>query len=254
MPTLYLQDICYTQLDSITWCATAKLIRPIPTSIWSDLFKPLAPFDLLLNYMPFNSKTLLWQINNPKNQLSTPQIAHNRRQQQRKGVRLLLHSLITKLNINDTLNESQFPYRLMNSGYYVCFSHSGMDGLGSGQSNDKVAVAISYRRTIGIDIETQNIAWTVAQRFYHPAEIDFLVKLPIEQRLVIVKWLWQIKESFIKIYHYKLAQGLGMNYMAIIPDLMAGLNKDCTTNFLINDNKSDYQIVILSSQQMLVIF
>ena len=65
-----------------------------------------------------------------------------------------------------------------------------------------VAVVISRHRPAGVDIENNNIAWKVAQRFYSNDEITAIQLLPITQRDIIAKLLWQIKESFIKIYQY----------------------------------------------------
>jgi len=59
----------------------------------------------------------------PRN--SVPALARKQRQQQRQGVRQLLKELLKKLAIDDTLDESSFPYRLVNSQHYVCFSHTG---------------------------------------------------------------------------------------------------------------------------------
>lgn len=135
---------------------------------------------------------------------------HNKRQWQRTGVRLLLQQQLLTLNIEDRLDDGRFPYQLNHSRYYICFSHSA----------DKVAVTISARRATGVDIETQDINWRVAERFYHADELKLLAKLPIEQQNILARWLWQIKESVIKVQQYTLAQGLGMNYAAILPELL----------------------------------
>ena len=250
MPTLSPHHICYTQLDAVTWCATAPLLTPLSQllpCLWSEFSKPLALF-IPLSY-PIELNCLSWQICMVNNPLSVHELARIKRQQQRNGVRLLLKTLLHKLAIMDTLDESKFPYRLVNSGYYVCFSHSG-----NGYLNNSVAVVISRRRAVGIDIETQDIAWRVAQRFYHPLETTILAALPVSQRMVIAKWLWQFKESFIKIHQYKLAQGLGMDYVPIVLALIDALNEDDSSLILISDNQSDYQIAILPYQQTVVIF
>ena len=223
MPTVVLQHLTYTQLSDKTWCATAHIVDP--QIIISSGSEPL----------------------------SAPQIAHYRRQQQRQGVRLLLTHLLIKVGISDTLEESQFPYRLTKSGYYVCFSHSSCTAL-AGNHETKVAVIISDRRAVGIDIETQPITWQVAERFYDPAEITILNKLPIAQRDTISKWLWQLKESYIKIHQYTLAQGLVQSYAALIPKLIAGLDKNSSAITMIYDKQADYQIAVLPTQQTLIVF
>lgn len=246
MPNLTFDYLCYTQLNSMTWCATAQFIVPSQLRLWSTVSKPLSPSTPFPSFIDL--RNLYWQIEPTNQQLSLPQIAHNKRQQQRSGVRILLDTLLDKLGISDTLDESQFPYRLVNSHYYVCFSHS----------QDKVAVVISHHRAVGIDIETQNIPWHVVQRFYHTAELSILAKLSEEQRILVSKRLWQLKESFIKIYQYKLAQGLGMDYSYLITNLI--LADDHST--IICDDHSDesdpsyqgYQILVLSEQQTIIIF
>lgn len=255
MPTPLLKNIIYTQLDSMTWCATAHIDQILSSSIISpDLSKTLAPFTLLPCPVKIDTANLYLPVNNLKNSLSARQIAQTRRQQQRKGVRLLLQSLLINVGITDLLEESQFPYRLIKSSYYVCFSHSGSSDVENGQFINKIAVIISTHQPVGIDIEIQAIAWHVAQRFYHPTEIEILAKLPIDQRHLITKWLWQLKESFIKIYQYTLAQGLGKSYAAIIPELIARLHNDDSAVITIKDKQSDYQISALPYQHTLIVF
>ncbi|MGO1966138.1 MAG: hypothetical protein ACTH23_06755, partial [Moraxellaceae bacterium] len=79
----------------------------------------------LTNTSNLNSRH--WQQYQPATALSARNIAHHQRQIQRKGVRLLLQNLLDQLHIHDTLDETAFPYRLINSTYYVCFSHTGAD-------------------------------------------------------------------------------------------------------------------------------
>lgn len=250
MQNLTLRHIHYTQLDPVTWCATAQVspqLQPQPKSLWANLLQPLAP-NALCSY-PIRLYDFYWQHCTSPAPLTALKNAANKRQRQRNGVRLLLQSLLSKLDIIDTLDESQFPYRLANNRHYVCFSHSGNSRL-----NDKVAVVISRQRTVGIDIETQDVAEPVAQRFYHPSEMGILAELPIERRVIISRYLWQLKESFIKVYQYKLAQGLGMNYAPIIPLLTGSLTQDANVPFIINEDSTGYQIVILPLQQTIIVF
>ena len=93
----------------------------------------------------------------------------------------------------------------------------------------------------------------MAKRFYSDSEISILQSLPIIQRNTIAKLLWQIKESFIKIHQYKLAQGLGRDYSYLIDDLIDASIEPSALTF-INDLKSTYQIAVLSIQQTVVIF
>ena len=230
-----LHDILYTQLDPITmtWCATAQLRAP-----YCDI-----------------------QKNNPC--LAAPHIAYNQRQQQRAGVRLLLQALLKRLDIVDRLDESSFPYRLTHSQYYVCFSHtSGSSKNATRMQNDiensdityvKVAVIISRQRASGIDIEVKEVKWQVAKRFYHPKELAILQDMPIIKRDNVIKWLWQIKESFIKIHQYTLAQGLGMDYTAIIPNLIKQ-STDSLPLLTITDDNNGYRIAVIPSQQTVIVY
>lgn len=216
MANIILDALQYTQLDNASWYATAIV----------------------------NEKAII----NDSMVFSVTDVAYFKRQRQRQGVRLLLQVLLSKLAIIDVIDESQYPYRLVNSGYYVCFSHSdGADLV------DKVAVAISHHRPIGIDIETQAVKWQVAQRFYHPTEMTLLLTLPMDQQAIIARYLWQIKESFIKIYQYNLAQGLGMDYTQIIPMLIKNLDS-LDRLIAIDDNQTNYNIALSVHQQTVIIY
>ncbi len=235
MQNLMIHDTHYTELDpmTMTWCATAKV--------------PASHCD----------------IKKTNTCLAAPQIAYEQRQQQRAGVRLLLQALLKRLDIVDRLDESNFPYRLTHSQYYVCFSHSsGSNKNTTRMQNDieksdipyvKVAVVISRHRASGIDIEVNAVKWQVAKRFYHPKELAILQDMPIIKRDNVVKWLWQIKESFIKIHQYTLAQGLGMDYTAIIPNLIKQ-STDSLSLLTITDNNSGYRIAVIASQQTVIVY
>lgn len=269
MSTLKLRDIDYQQLDATTWYASAQIITP------SFLNYPVLLSDLPLLFHPnLFSDTSVEKLRHmqwrqmqwyriPTVFLSTREIAHRQRQQQRTGVRLLLHSLLNKLEMIDTLNDASFPYRLAHSQYYVCFSHTGTHNkIISNQHkknkpfdylDNKVAVVISAHRPVGIDIEINAVKWQVAQRFFHVNEMAILQTLPPMQRNIIAKLLWQIKESFIKIFQYKLAQGLGKDYSHLIADLI----KDAISKsplLAINDNESNYRIALLYFQQIVIVY
>lgn len=264
MSTLKLRDIDYQQLDATTWYASAQIITPCFLNypvLLSDLPLLFHP-NLLLDTSVEKLRQMQW-YRIPTVSLSTREIAHRQRQQQRTGVRLLLQSLLNKLEMIDTLNDASFPYRLANSQYYVCFSHTGAHNkIISNQHkknkpfdylDNKVAVVISAHRPVGIDIEINAVKWQVAQRFYHANEMSILQTLPPMQRNIIAKLLWQIKESFIKVFQYKLAQGLGKDYSHLIADLI----KDATSKsplLAINDNKSNYRIALLYFQQIVIVY
>ena len=269
MSTLKLRDIHYQQLDATTWYASAQIITPCFLNypvLLSDLPLLFHP-NLLLDTSVEKLRHMQWRqmqwYRIPTVSLSTREIAHRQRQQQRTGVRLLLQSLLNKLEMIDTLNDASFPYRLANSQYYVCFSHTGAHNkIISNQHkknkpfdylDNKVAVVISCHRPAGIDIETNNVAWRVAKRFYHTNEIAILQTLTITQRDTVAKLLWQIKESFIKVFQYKLAQGLGKDYSHLIADLISGATSKSPL-LDINDNKSNYRIALLRHQQTVIVY
>lgn len=233
MQTLNLHNIQYTQLNPMTWCATAEVTAPFSQNRADLLSNSLVP--------------------------SARETAYHQRLQQRAGVRLLLQSLLDKLNIIDSLDDISLPYRLVDSQYYVCFSHTGASSKFATNENiiehldNKVAVVISHHCPAGIDIEVNNVKWQVVQRFYHTNEIAILQTLPTVQRDIIAKLLWQIKESFIKIYQYKLAQGLGMDYSYLIADLISGATSNSPL-LVFSDNKSDYYIALSLPQQTVIVY
>ena len=269
MSTLKLRDIHYQQLDTTTWYASAQIITPSFLN-YSDLLSDLPllfNLNLFLDTSVEKLRHMQWRqmqwYRIPTVSLSTREIAHRQRQQQRTGVRLLLQSLLNKLEMIDTLNDASFPYRLANSQYYVCFSHTGTHNkiISNQHKNEnlfehldnKVAVVISAHRPIGIDIEINAVKWQVAQRFFHVNEMAILQTLPPMQRDIIAKLLWQIKESFIKVFQYKLAQGLGKDYSHLIADLISGATSKSPL-LDINDNKSNYRIALLRHQQTVIVY
>lgn len=269
MSSLKLRDIDYQQLDATTWYASAQIITPCFLNypvLLSDLPLLFNP-NLLLDTSVEKLRHMQWRqmqwYRIPTVSLSTREIAHRQRQQQRTGVRLLLQSLLNKLEMIDTLNDASFPYRLANSQYYVCFSHTGTHNkIISNQHkknkpfdylDNKVALVISAHRPVGIDIEINAVKWQVAQRFFHVNEMAILQTLPPMQRNIIAKLLWQIKESFIKVFQYKLAQGLGKDYSHLIADLIKGAISNLPL-LDINNNKSNYRIALLYFQQTVIVY
>ena len=269
MSTLKLRDIHYQQLDATTWYAAAQIIMPSFLNypvLLGDLPLLFNP-NLFLNTSVEKLRHMQWRqmqwYRIPTVSLSTREIAHRQRQQQRTGVRLLLQSLLNKLEMIDILDDASFPYRLANSQYYVCFSHTGTHNkiISNQHKNEnlfehldnKVAVVISAHRPVGIDIEINPVKWLVAQRFFHANEMAILQTLPPMQRNIIAKLLWQIKESFIKVFQYKLAQGLGKDYSYLIADLIKGATSNSPL-LDINDNKSNYRIALLPHQQTVIVY
>ena len=271
MPNSNLTRIQYTQLDTTTWCVTAQVsesISHLVTGSLSNKSSWLLPYNTSRkSIIKFSSLNWHYQVATAVPKHSVPALASKQRQQQRQGVRQLLQELLKKLEIDDTLDESSFPYRLVNSQHYVCFSHTGAGSskqtTKSNQTNfsylySKIAVVISRQRPAGIDIETNNIAWHVVKRFYSKSELTILQELSTDQRERTAKLLWQIKESFIKVKQYTLAQGLGMDYSHLIPSLI-GNNREINSASVLNDSEdtdyqSVYRIATLQSQQTVIVF
>lgn len=268
MQNLQLMGVKYTQLDPMTWCATAEVSETLPLYLREKQSKSAYLSVSNITDMTFYQlHDANWHYYTAQSQMSVRDVAYNQRQQQRRGVRLLLKALLDKLAIADTLDESDFPYRLINSKYYVCFSHTGTgpkkerekdSEIDFGEanhktSNNKIAVVISRRHAVGIDIENNEVARNVAQRFYHPDEVAALLALSTSESRIMTKLFWQIKESFIKIFQYKLAQGLGMDYSYLLPSLVNQIDEKLPV-IIIDDDKADYRIAVLSSQQTVVIF
>ena len=271
MPNSNLTRIQYTQLDTTTWCVTAQVSESISHLVtgrlWNKSLWLSSCNTSYKNIIKFSSLNWQYQVATAAPRHLVPALARKQRQQQRQGVRQLLQELLKKLEIDDTLDESSFPYRLVNSQYYVCFSHTGASSskqtTESNQTNftrlhSKIAVVISRQRPAGIDIETNNIAWHVVKRFYSESELAILQELSTEQRERTAKLLWQIKESFIKVNQYTLAQGLGMDYSHLIPSLIEN-NREVNASSVITDIKntdyqSVYRIATLQSQQTVIVF
>ncbi|MGM8891501.1 4'-phosphopantetheinyl transferase family protein [Psychrobacter sp. 1Y1] len=271
MLTSNLTQIQYTQLDTTTWCVTAQVSESISHLVtgrlWNKSLWLSSCNTSYKNIIKFSSLNWQYQVATAAPRHSVPALARKQRQQQRQGVRQLLQELLKKLEIDDTLDESSFPYRLVNSQHYVCFSHtdasSSKQTTESNQTNftrlhSKIAVVISRQRPAGIDIETNNIAWHVVKRFYSESELAILQELSTDQRERTAKLLWQIKESFIKVNQYTLAQGLGMDYSHLIPSLIEN-DKEINSTSVPNDSEdancqSVYRIAALQSQQTVIVF
>jgi 4'-phosphopantetheinyl transferase len=265
IPVLNITNVQLTKLDYETWCVTAQvsnLSNPVGiSSAWNNSYwLSVCPSS---NIVFTELRHFEWHYHAVQKPISKRSIAHRQRQQQRQGVRQLLQALLNKLEISDTLDESSFPYRLSQSKYYVCFSHTTAHGKDefnkkSNQnigpiSYSKIAAVISRRRPAGIDIEHNDVAWHIVKRFYSDNEITILQASPKNQRDYIAKLLWQIKESFIKIHQYTLAQGLGMDYSDLIPSLIEGMGENLLSIERTN-HQSNYQIAILQSNQTVVVF
>jgi len=64
-----------------------------------------------------------------------------------------------------------------------------------------IAVAFCDDREVGIDVEAadRKANLMIAERYFTPAEVDFLQKTPSQQRLHAFLRLWTIKEAYLKM-------------------------------------------------------
>ena len=116
--TLNLTHVQYTQLDPMTWCATAQVSECLSIDFQNLRNTSLRSVINPLSRVSFHKLYKLnWHYYLPSVILSTREIAQHQRQLQRKGVRLLLQQLLDELKLSDILDESNFPYRLIGSKY-----------------------------------------------------------------------------------------------------------------------------------------
>lgn len=130
---------------------------------------------------------------------------------QSKAVRELLDIVLKHSSKQAILDESNFPYRLIDDNtpkQFVSFSHS----------NDYVALIISPY-PCGIDVETRAISQVVAQRFFSHHENLCLQAYPADTQATYRQMLWQLKESWIKLNGGTLTQGLGVDFGQYLTDI-----------------------------------
>ncbi len=158
--------------------------------------------------------------------------AEEKTQIQKKAVRSLLNKLVEHLSLCKKLDESKYPYQLISTQKFVCFTHS----------NKQVAVVISSQN-VGVDIELKAIPQRVINRYYHKDEINHLAsKTSLEQEL-LGRWLWQYKECMVKIKQCTLAQSLGVNNIDVLKrmedKLKDGKKANLNTITIKNSDNSD---------------
>lgn len=130
---------------------------------------------------------------------------------QHQMVRKLLDKMLKKLGMVDKLESQHYPYRLKNSQYYVCFSHS----------RHWVTCAIHRSIPVGIDLEKNTIENHIAQRFFHSNDLKKLFSLPPTQQSLYKQLCWMLAESLLKKHNGKqLGNFLKQDYSLIIPQLM----------------------------------
>lgn len=130
---------------------------------------------------------------------------------QSPAVRELLQSVLARFGRITTLDDSNFPYRLMVDGRaqdFVSFSHT----------TDCVALIISPY-PCGVDVEMRAISQAVAKRFFSHQENLYLQNYPADIQAIHRQILWQLKESWIKLNGGTLTQGMGVDFGRYLPHI-----------------------------------
>jgi 4'-phosphopantetheinyl transferase len=130
---------------------------------------------------------------------------------QSAAVRELLQSVLARFGRIATLDDSNFPYRLMvdnEAQDFVSFSHSA----------DCVALIISPY-PCGVDVEMRAISQAVAKRFFSHQENICLENYPADIQVIHRQILWQLKESWIKLNGGTLTQGMGVDFGQYLTDI-----------------------------------
>ena len=131
------------------------------------------------------------------------QQSSNRAQQknaQSACVRLLLQLAMQRFDIVGEFYDHAYPYRIQSSDkcYFVSFTHS----------NNQVGLIISLT-PCAIDIEIKDIKHSIAERYFHPNEIEMLSNLSCIDKQKLINFLWRLKECRIKLLQDQLYTGMG---------------------------------------------
>ncbi|OAU95214.1 4'-phosphopantetheinyl transferase family protein [Moraxella catarrhalis] len=131
------------------------------------------------------------------------QKSSNRAQQksaQSACVRLLLQIAMQRFGIVGEFYDHAYPYHIQSSDrrYFVSFSHS----------KNRVGLIISLS-PCAIDIETKDIKHNIAERYFHPNEIEMLSNLSCTGKQKLMNFFWRVKECRIKLFQDQLYTGMG---------------------------------------------
>lgn len=115
---------------------------------------------------------------------------------------LLLKEVLKSRQINREAliiyNKNGKPFLKDYPGFHFNLSHSG-----------DFVVCATGPQAIGIDIQKiKDLNLTLAQRFFHPNEFEFLMALPSEMRKTAFSQIWAAKESYLKYLGTGLATRL----------------------------------------------
>ena len=131
------------------------------------------------------------------------QQSSNRAQQknaQSACVRLLLQLAMQRFDIVGEFYDHAYPYRIQSSDkcYFVSFTHS----------NNQVGLIISLT-PCAIDIEIKDIKHSIAERYFHPNEVEMISNLSCIDNQKLINFLWRVKECRIKLIQDQLYAGMG---------------------------------------------
>jgi len=118
-----------------------------------------------------------------------------------------------------------------------------------------VAVAFCEHHEVGIDVEsiTRKVNPMIAERYFTPAEADFLQKKPLQQRSHAFLRLWTIKEAYLKMTGDGLSKPLNSFEVQHHEDEIRiyedGKMQDCTV--FQHETKQQQIITVCASQQCL---
>lgn len=227
--TAILHNIQYYELNSNCWCATAQL-NP-SDSLGSDLTSLLCPSSKPAQLASTGSSL--------GSEIPYLQSYHNVTIIQRFGVRRLCYALLSHLKIKDEVDDSKYPYRLKQLGYYVCFSHS----------KEFVAVILHAHHPAAVDIERGDVSLAVAARFYHADDLLELQQLAREDQANVCRMLWQLKECVVKIQQTLLIPTLGQNHADYVAPLAQFLAQNNPSFFRSNRDRDSNRYQDCDSSQ-----
>ncbi len=124
-------------------------------------------------------------------------------------VRSLLQITMHHFDIVGEFHDHAHPYYIDSNKirYFVSFSHS----------DNQVALIISLT-PCAIDIEVNDIKYSVVERYFHPNEIYLLTQFSPTDRQQLINILWRLKECRIKLIQDQLYTGMGADMSSYFTD------------------------------------
>ena len=120
------------------------------------------------------------------------------------------------------VKEKGKPYFLYNENLHFSISHT----------KSHIAIAL-HNKPIGIDIEnTRKCNLSLAKRFFHSEEYNYLSSLPKEEQDEAFTKIWTLKEAFVKCTGEGIAGGF--NKFSVIVD-SSTIDKKYKTQYQVKD-------------------